>query len=29
VCVLPLAYGIAALSRRFLELPFIRLGARS
>ncbi len=27
VCVLALAYGVAALSRRFLELPFIRLGA--
>jgi peptidoglycan/LPS O-acetylase OafA/YrhL len=27
-CVLVLAYGVAALSRRFLELPFIRLGSK-
>ncbi len=29
VCVLALAYGVAALSRRFLERPFIALGHRS
>jgi peptidoglycan/LPS O-acetylase OafA/YrhL len=27
-CVLAIAYGAAALSRRFIELPFIKLGQR-
>ncbi len=27
-CVLAVAYGIAAISRRFFELPFIKLGQR-